>query len=77
MFTLPRTFSSFSLVVIMIASTLYSQHKIDDPHSFANTDEIVVTHLDLDLSVNFDSKTLSGKATLDVENKKKTKKVSG
>ncbi|WP_076412634.1 M1 family metallopeptidase [Shewanella sp. UCD-KL12] len=35
-----------------------------DYHSFANVDEIRVTHLDLDLSVDFESKKLSGIAEL-------------
>jgi leukotriene-A4 hydrolase len=40
-----------------------------DVHSFARPNEAVVKHLSLDLTVDFDSKTLSGKATLDIDNK--------
>lgn len=43
-----------------------------DIHSFANSAEVVVTHLDLDLTVNFDSKTLEGSATLSLAHRKKT-----
>ncbi len=35
-----------------------------DYHSFANPDEISVTHLDLDLTADFDTKQLIGQATL-------------
>jgi aminopeptidase N len=38
-----------------------------DAHSFANTDAIVVRHVDLDLAVNFDRKSMEGTATLTVE----------
>lgn len=38
-----------------------------DYHSFANVDEVRVTHLDLDLSVDFDTKKLSGIAELTVD----------
>ncbi len=37
-----------------------------DPHSFANTDAVVVTHLDLDLTADFDTARLAGTATLDI-----------
>jgi len=58
-------------------STLIAQKKSmeTDVHSFANSSDIVITHLHLDLTVNFDSKILSGKATLDLANKTKTKKL--
>jgi leukotriene-A4 hydrolase len=39
-----------------------------DVHTFANTDEIIVTHMDLDLRVDFDSHTVSGRVTLHVNN---------
>ncbi|MCW8091238.1 M1 family metallopeptidase [Alteromonas sp. ASW11-130] len=38
-----------------------------DYHSFANPDEIRVTHLDLDLTADFDAKKLNGQVTLSVE----------
>ena len=38
-----------------------------DPHSFARPDEAVVKHLDLNLTVDFDKKILSGTATCDIE----------
>lgn len=36
-----------------------------DPHSFSNFDKVKVTHLHLDLDVNFDSKTLDGHVDID------------
>ena len=39
----------------------------DDKFTYANYDEVRVTHLDLNLDVNFDAKVLDGIATLDFE----------
>jgi len=39
----------------------------DDPHSHAEPNQIAVRHLDLDLTVDFDERRLSGLATLDLE----------
>ncbi|MCM2270738.1 MAG: M1 family aminopeptidase/hydrolase, partial [Thermoanaerobaculia bacterium] len=38
-----------------------------DPHSFARPDEVAVTHLDLDLTVDFAARRLAGTASLSVE----------
>lgn len=35
-----------------------------DPHSYAQPDKVVVTHIDMDLALDFKQKTLSGDATL-------------
>ncbi|MEW5798465.1 MAG: M1 family metallopeptidase [Bacteroidota bacterium] len=70
-----RSVRSLCAAVVMIAATLHSQQPVNDVHSFANPNEVTITHIDLNLSVNFDSKTLSGKATLTIDNKKKTKKL--
>ncbi len=43
-----------------------------DPHSFANHNQVVVKHLDLDLEVDFTQKQLRGKASLKIENTAKT-----
>lgn len=40
-----------------------------DIHSFAHPDEAVIKHLSLNLEVDFSKKILSGKVTLDIENK--------
>src|SRR5262245_8207683 len=38
-----------------------------DAHSQGNSDQIRITHLDLDLTVHFDRRELSGVAVLDIE----------
>ena len=40
-----------------------------DPHSFARPDQATVKHLDLNLTVDFGAKQLSGVATLQIQNK--------
>ena len=40
-----------------------------DIHSFARPDEAIIKHLELDLTVDFNKKILSGKAVLTIENK--------
>ena len=46
-----------------------------DVHSFGNSDEITIKHLALDLSVNFETKILSGSAVLTLDHKKKINKL--
>jgi leukotriene A-4 hydrolase/aminopeptidase len=46
-----------------------------DPHSFANTSEVVVTNLYLDVRVDFDKKQIAGKATLSLNNKTGARRV--
>jgi aminopeptidase N len=38
--------------------------QVNDPHSYANIDEVTVSHLALDLEVDFESRRLFGSATL-------------
>ena len=45
------------------------------PHSFARPDEAAIKHLDLDLKVDFATKTLSGQATLSLDRKADAKEV--
>lgn len=44
-----------------------------DAHSYANFNEARVTHISLDLEVDFDKKVLTGSAELDIDNRKKGK----
>lgn len=39
-----------------------------DPHSFARPAEVAVQHLDLDLAVDFETRRISGRATLTLDN---------
>lgn len=47
----------------------------NDIHSFARPTEAVMTHLSLNLKVDFNSKILSGTATISFENKSKTNQL--
>jgi leukotriene-A4 hydrolase len=42
---------------------------VDDPHSHARPWEVAVEHLALDLAVDFERRVLSGRASLDVDNR--------
>ncbi len=56
-------------------STQTAGERDRDPHSFANPDEVVTKHVDLDLRVDFGEKRLIGKVRLTVENKTGTKEL--
>ena len=43
-----------------------------DPNSYANIEDVTVTHLDLELDVDFDKKILKGSATLTLDRKNPT-----
>ncbi len=46
----------------------FAQEKINDPHSFAEPTKVIVKHLDLNISVDFNKKNLTGKASWTIEN---------
>ncbi|MEN8731606.1 MAG: hypothetical protein ABF321_03440, partial [Bacteroidia bacterium] len=46
-----------------------------DQHSFANTKEAIVTHISLNLAVDFDSTLLKGSATLTFDNLAQAKEL--
>lgn len=48
---------------------------INDPHSYAKPNEVVVKHLSLNLEVDFNAKQLKGYATWDIENKSDADKI--
>ena len=41
---------------------------VKDEHTFSKPDQAVVKHLDLDITVNFDTQTISGKASWQIDN---------
>ncbi|MCG9909950.1 MAG: M1 family metallopeptidase [Flavobacteriales bacterium] len=45
---------------------MQTSHK-KDPHSYSEPSKAVITHLELSLSVNFDTRKLSGSATYDIQ----------
>jgi len=53
-----------------VARVRVVQESSQDPHSFAQPDEVVVEHLKLDLTVDFPRKQLTGRASLRIKNKR-------
>jgi len=62
---------SVALVTVALALAVtrfaLAQPEARDPHSFSRPDQVVVTHLDLDLKVDFTSRRLEGTATLTLD----------
>ena len=48
---------------------------VKDVHSFSNPNDAVAKHLDLDIAVDFETQTISGKATWTIENKSKGNEI--
>jgi len=73
----PQSCYAVSIVIFLFISSCSTQKPagdaVRDPHSFANTEDVVVTHLDLDLEVNFEKKKISGRTSLTLNNKTGTK----
>lgn len=63
----------FAAVFFLTAIALTATDVVRDGLSYSHPDEVVITHLDLNLQVHFDQKILSGKATLHITNPSKTK----
>ena len=64
-----RTLRSLTLILLaMLALDCAGSPVARDPHSFGRPDEAVVRHLSLDLDVDFNTRRLSGTATLTIEN---------
>ena len=57
-----KQFSLF-LACIILSVSCFAQTSTSDPHSYAQPDRAVVTHLALNLTVNFQKKVLTGKAS--------------
>lgn len=64
-----------SFVVITVTRVASAKSPVKDPHSFARPEEVVVTHLNLDISVDFERKSISGKASLQINNIAKVKSL--
>lgn len=54
------------LAAVLITALSSAAFAAEDVHSFANADEVRVTHVALDLDVDFEKKMLGGTATLDL-----------
>lgn len=67
----------FACITLSVGCNTHQQKSSDtfvpiaeDAHSFANFNEARTTHLDLDLKVNFEERTLTGSATWKIERQK-------
>jgi len=60
-----------TFLCVLFPAAVFSQ-TIDDPTSLANINEVRISHLDLDLTVDFNGQVLSGNATLHLDNMKDT-----
>lgn len=52
------------------ADNFIAEFNESDPHSYSNFDEVIIKHIDFDLTVDFDKKQISGKASYKIENLK-------
>lgn len=55
------------LPVAALAMAFPAMALASDPHSYAQPDAVLVTHLDLDLKLDFDKRALAGNATLKLD----------
>ncbi len=61
----------FAFLSCQKKEVLEVHHFVNDEHSFSKPNDAVVKHLDLDIKVDFDSQTISGKASWTIENTSK------
>lgn len=71
----PQSVRSLFLLFIFFALLSCSPPQPKDIHSYANINDIITNHINLNLDINFEEKTLSGSATLEVENITQTSKM--
>jgi leukotriene-A4 hydrolase len=66
-----------ALVAVLGCSKKESAEKavVKDIHSYAKPEEAVVKHLDLEIAVDFDTQSISGKASWEIENVSKVKRI--
>jgi leukotriene-A4 hydrolase len=70
-----RIFRILFITILALNMSTAQKQQSNDVHSFGNSDEVVIKHLTLDLSVNFETKILSGSAVFTLDHKKKTNKL--
>ena len=71
---------SLLIVIITFAAcqkkeTLAKKEIVKDAHSFSNPADAVAKHLDLDIKVDFNTQTISGKASWQIENTSKGNEI--
>jgi leukotriene-A4 hydrolase len=59
--------AALAVALLVAPGSLPAQVEVRDPHSFSRPDEILVTHMDLDLTVDFATRRLAGRVDLTVE----------
>ena len=67
-------YTGFILMASIVTACSGSKSE-GDVHSFSRPQEAVMTHLDLDIGVDFEKKQIAGKAALRIENKKGVDKL--
>lgn len=73
--------STLFLTILLIAMACQKKETsrkvtfVKDPHSFSNPNQAVAKHLDLDIKVDFDTQTISGKASWTIDNSSKGKEI--
>lgn len=60
----------YILLLLLLAACQEKEYVATDPHSYANFDQVTTKHVDLDLKVDFKSKTVSGTAVWTLDHKK-------
>ncbi|MFK7767822.1 MAG: M1 family metallopeptidase [Mariniblastus sp.] len=72
-----KHFSLSTLLVFLLISVCWRANAVGKqlPHSYARPDEVAVSHLHLDLKVDFATKRLTGSAALTLDRKNTTKPV--
>lgn len=70
------------VLIIMLAFTACQQKEVipnskyvKDEHSFSNPEQAIVKHLDLDIKVDFDTQSITGKASWQIENTSKGNEI--
>ena len=73
------------LKIVLVAAVVFScanpkkeQPKkvyVEEPHSYAQPNEAAITHLNLDINVDFDNEVISGTATYDIVNNNATELI--
>jgi leukotriene-A4 hydrolase len=76
MITKSRNFISALFLLFLYSISVTSCAEKKDIHSFANIDDIIVTHIHLNLVTDFGKKILKGSATLSLQNLTSTDKLT-
>lgn len=62
-------------IILLLSTMILSTHAQPDPHSAARPSEAVITHLSLNLEVDFEAKRLKGKATYRIDKSPQSREI--